>query len=100
MDMHPIRDEMADSDAPGYDAILSKFPNPFEVVGNFKKHGFVDIKLLWYYYHPSRPYLQGSMPELFREEAIRLEHDPSNWRGYFLCSAFVVEAVKQGASNG
>ena len=29
-----------------------------------------------------------SMPELFRKESIRLEHEPSNWRGYFLCSAF------------
>jgi hypothetical protein len=34
------------------------------------------------------------MPELFREEAVRLEHETSGWRGLFLCSAFVVEAVK------
>jgi 2-polyprenyl-3-methyl-5-hydroxy-6-metoxy-1,4-benzoquinol methylase len=93
MDVPPVRDKMKDSDAPGYDAILSEFHNPFEVIEKFKKHGFRDIELLWYHYHPSMPYLKGNMPEIFRKEAIKLEHEPSNWRGYFLCSAFVVEAI-------
>ena len=99
MDIPPIRDAIEGSDAPGYDAILSKFHNPFEVVELFKKHGFRDIKLLWYHYHPSMPYLEDKMPESFRKEAIRLEHEPSNWRGYFLCSAFVVEAAKEGGEQ-
>jgi len=93
MDMPPVRDKMEDSDAPGYDSILSKFHNPFEVIELFEKHRFTDIKLRWYHYHPSMPYLGVNMPEEFRKEALRLEHEPSNWRGYFLCSAFVVEAV-------
>lgn len=96
MDMPQIRSRLAESDAPGYDAILSKFHNPFEVVQLFRNHGFHDIKLVWYHYHPSLPYLEDLMPEMFRSEAIRLEHDPSDWRGYFLCSAFVVDAVKAG----
>lgn len=96
MDMPPIRDKIKNSNAPGYDAILSKFHNPFEVIEQFKKYGFIDVQLLWYHYHPSMPYLQGVMPEIFRKEAIRLEHEPSNWRGYFLCSAFVIEAIKGG----
>ncbi len=96
MDMPPVRDKMEDSDAPGYDAILSKFHNPFEVVELFKKHGFSDIQLRWYHYHPSMPYLEDNMPETFRKESIRLEHEPSNWRGYFLCSAFVIEAIMEG----
>jgi len=93
MDMPPIRDKVENSDAPGYDTILSKFHNPFEVIELFKKHGFTDVQLHWYHYHPSMPYLKENMPESFRKEAIRLEHEPSNWRGYFLCSAFVIEAV-------
>ena len=93
MDMPPIRDKLENSDAPGYDAILSKFHNPFEVIELFKKHGFTDIQLCWYHYHPSMPCLEENMPETFRKEAIRLEHEPSNWRGYFLCSAFVIEAI-------
>jgi SAM-dependent methyltransferase len=99
MDMPPVRDTIEGSDAPGYDAIPSKFHNPFEVIEQFKKHGFINIRLLWYHYHPSMPYLEGSMPDKFRKEAIKLEHEPSNWRGYFLCSAFVVEAVKKELMN-
>lgn len=93
MDMPPKRDRVEGSDAPGYDATLSKFHNPFEVFELFEKHGFEDIRLLWYHYHPAMPYLQEQIPESFRREAIRLEHEPSNWRGFFLCSAFIVEAV-------
>jgi len=94
-DMPPRRDKVEGSNAPGYDAILSKFHNPFEVIELFQRHGFEDIRLLWYHYHPAMPYLEEKMPEMFRKEAIRLEHEPSNWRGFFLCSAFVVEAVKK-----
>lgn len=97
MDMPLQRTMVAGSDAPGYDAILSRFHNPFEVLDLFAKHGFENAKLLWYHYHPAMPYLESSLPALFRDEAIRLEHEASGWRGLFLCSAFVVEAVKQGA---
>ena len=95
MDMPPIRTELENSKAPGYDAILSKFHNPFEITEQFKKLGFKDIDILWYHFHPAMPYLEKSDPELFRKEAIILERDPTNWRGYFLCSAFVIEAIKK-----
>jgi len=94
MDVPPIRDKIEGAEAPGYDSILARFHNPFEVVGLFKKHNFTDIKFHWYHYHPAMPYMEEQMPELFRKEAIRLEHEPSDWRGFFLCSAFVVEATK------
>ncbi len=87
-------DEVEQHNTPGYDAILSKFHNPFEVLDLFKVSGFVDSKLLWYHYHPAMPYLDDADKELFRDEALKLEHDPSGWRGLFLCSAFVVEATK------
>jgi len=95
IDMPPLRMALEGSDAPGYDAVLSKFHNPFEVLDLFTRHGFERARLLWYHYHPAMPYLQGQIPELFRKEAIRLEHESSGWRGYFLSSAFVVEAVKR-----
>lgn len=94
MDMPPVRSTTDAGTGPGYDAILSKFHNPFEVPALFERHGFTDIKLLWYHYHPTMPFLQNENAELFRKEAIRLEHEASGWRGMFLCSAFVVEAVK------
>jgi 2-polyprenyl-3-methyl-5-hydroxy-6-metoxy-1,4-benzoquinol methylase len=94
MDMPPVRTRLEGTDAPGYDAILSKFHNPFEVVELFEKLNFKDIEILWYHYHPAMPYLADKMPERFRAEALHLEHETSGWRGMFLCSAFVVEAVK------
>ena len=97
MEMPRLR--MGSADEPGYDAIRSRFHNPFEVAELFRRHQFEDIKFLWYHYHPAMPYLEDKMPELFRTESIRLEHEESNWRGFFLCSAFVVEAVKKGANN-
>jgi len=98
MDMPPMRTAVENSNAPGYDAILSRFHNPFEVLDLFARHGFEQLKLLWYHYHPAMPYLESEMQALFREEAIRLEHEASGWRGMFLCSAFVVEAVKKAAA--
>lgn len=92
-DQPPLRDKLDDG-SPGYDAILSKFHNPLLIESFFKKHGFTDIKLHWYHYHPTMPYLSGIDKELFRSEAIKMEHESSGWKGYFLCSAFVVEATK------
>lgn len=89
-----LTDEIENDNAPGYDAILSKFHNPFEVLDLFKTCGFIDSKLLWYHYHPAMPFLNDMDKELFRDEALKLEHDTSGWKGLFLCSAFVVEAVK------
>jgi 2-polyprenyl-3-methyl-5-hydroxy-6-metoxy-1,4-benzoquinol methylase len=94
MDLPKQRKSVDGKDAPGYDAILSKFHNPFEVKEMFEKLGFKDIKFLWYHYHPAMPFLEGFDKELFRKEAFKLEHETSGWRGMFLCSAFIVEAVK------
>jgi 2-polyprenyl-3-methyl-5-hydroxy-6-metoxy-1,4-benzoquinol methylase len=95
MDTPAARLSVEGSQAPGYDAITSRFHNPFEALELFRRRGFKDSRLLWYHYHPAMPYLESADPRLFREEAIRLEHESSGWRGLFLCSAFVVEAVKQ-----
>jgi hypothetical protein len=89
MDMPPRR--------PGFDDILAKFHNPFELPGLFDRCGFSAPRLRWYHYHPAMPYLEGEEAERFREESLQLEGEPSGWRGYFLCSAFVVEAVREGA---
>ena len=82
-----------EGDFVGYDAILSKFHNPFEVEQMFKKLGYKEPKFLWYHYHPAMPFLSDKARDLYRNEALRLEHDTSGWRGFFLCSAFVIEAT-------
>ncbi len=81
-----------DETKPGYDAILSKFHNPLTIIDDFKDLGFTDAKLLWYHYHPAMPLLSELNESEFRAESVKLESDTSNWRGMFLCSAFVVEA--------
>ena len=93
MDMPPHRDTV-NGVAPGYDAILSKFHNPFEMKELFEKNGYMNVELHWYHYHPAMPYLETEMSKTFREEAISLEHETSGWRGYLLCSCYVVQAEK------
>ena len=95
MDKPPVRATHYDDETKvGYDAILSKFHNPFEVLDLFDRMGFEDAELLWYHYHPAMPFLADQAPEAFREDALALEHEASGWRGLFLCSAFVVQARK------
>lgn len=93
MDQPAIRATLDDG-APGYDAIPAKFHNPFELVDEVQRNGFVDARIHWYHYHPAPPMLEPTLGEAFRRAAFALEHDPSDWRGYFLCSAGVVEAAK------
>lgn len=97
MDQPQIRATVGESSesktAPGYDAILSKFHNPFELIDVFQRNGFVDARIHWYHYHPAPPMLESVLGGAFRRAAFALEHDSSDWRGYFLCSAGVVEAT-------
>jgi SAM-dependent methyltransferase len=74
-----------------YDAMLARYHNPFEVVELFEDLGFVEIKLLWYHYHPTLPYLDDGIE--FRKSAMDMEGKTSTWKSMFICSAFVVEAV-------
>jgi hypothetical protein len=38
------------------------------------------------------PALERDDPVLFHAQAARMEHEPSGWKGLFLCSAFLVHA--------
>lgn len=75
----------------GYDEILSKFHNPFDLQDQFKAVGFKDVSVHWYHYHPAQPMLEQKLGSEYRQAAMRLEHEGS-WRGMFLCSAGVIEA--------
>ena len=79
----------------GYDEILSKFHNPFELSEIVKSFGYKDLQFHWYNYHPAYPMLAGSIdPKAYRQAQMDLEGDTS-WRGMFLCSAGLIEAVKE-----
>lgn len=100
MDMPKAREQKEKAHSPSYDATPARFHNPFETIELFKRNGFNDVRLLWYHYHPTLPWLEDNDRLRFRKEAARLEHEGSGWRGFFLCSAFVVEAVKNESSEG
>lgn len=79
----------------GYDEILSRFHNPFELADVVRSHGYADIRFHWYNYHPTYPMIAGQFdPMEYRRAQVALEQDDS-WRGMFLCSAGLIEAVKQ-----
>jgi SAM-dependent methyltransferase len=78
----------------GYDEILSRFHNPFELSEVVKSFGYSNLKFHWYNYHPAYPMIAGNIdPKVYRQAQMDLEGDQS-WRGMFLCSAGVIEAVK------
>ena len=79
----------------GYDEILSKFHNPFELSEIVKSFGYKDLQFHWYNYHPAYPMLAGNIdPKVYRQAQMDLEGDTS-WRGMFLCSAGLIQAVKE-----
>lgn len=93
MDLPPVRRKVEGSDAPGYDVILSRFHNPFELLEEVERVGFEAPRVHWYHYHPAPPMLEAELGHAFRKAAMALEHE-GDWRGWFLCSAGVIEATK------
>jgi hypothetical protein len=47
-----------------------------------------------HYYHSMPPIFEKKYPKIFKHTSIKLEK-LNNWKGLFLCSAFVVEAGLQ-----
>jgi 2-polyprenyl-3-methyl-5-hydroxy-6-metoxy-1,4-benzoquinol methylase len=92
MDKPPLRTGTAD--APGYDEILAKFHNPFELGELVESRGFTGLRFHWYNYHAAPPMLAGSLGSSFRAAGMALE-ETDTWRGMFLCSAGVIEATKE-----
>jgi 2-polyprenyl-3-methyl-5-hydroxy-6-metoxy-1,4-benzoquinol methylase len=87
MDLPPVR-KGYDTE-PGYDEVLSRLHNPFELAQLARTQGLVDVRVLFYHYHALPPMLQASAPELFRRESLAME-DPNDWRGHFMASAFIL----------
>lgn len=91
MDKPPLR--TGTKDAPGYDEILAKFHNPFELSALVESLGFTNLRYHWYNYHVTPPMLSGAAGHAFRTAGIQLE-GTDDWRGMFICSAGVIEATK------
>jgi len=87
MDLPPVR--KGKEDEPGYDEVLSRTHNPLVLKEQFATAGMKDIQLLFYHYHCLPPMLEAEMPDFFLTQSLAME-DPSDWRGYFMASAFLL----------
>ena len=78
---------------PGYDTTPSRFHNPLTIDKATKDAGFKKQLIHFYHYHPLPPMYENKhvSKKLFRELSIELEKNPNDWRGYFMCSAFLLE---------
>lgn len=91
VDMPPVRRR---DDGYGYDEVLSRFHNPFELADVVRAEGYTDVRFHWYNYHPTYPMLRGQFEDrAYREAQMALEQE-GTWRGMFLCSAGVIEATR------
>ena len=78
----------------GYDQILSKFHNPFELAELVQSFGYENLSYRWYNYHPPYPMIADQVdPTEYRQAQIDLEGD-TGWRGMFMCSAGLIIATK------
>lgn len=91
MDLPPVRKGYEDE--PGYDEVLSRTHNPFVLRAAAEKAGLVDVAVLFYHYHILPPMLENILPDLYRRESLANE-DPTDWRGHFMASAFIVTGRK------
>jgi len=72
----------------------ANFHNPLTIgPWLFNPCGFTIEKIHFYHYHGLPPMFEKKYPKEFRELSLKME-DPDDWRGYFMASAFVVEARK------
>jgi 2-polyprenyl-3-methyl-5-hydroxy-6-metoxy-1,4-benzoquinol methylase len=91
VDLPPVRTGKLDE--PGYDQVLSRTHNPFEMKNAAEAAGLVDVETLFYHYHALPPLVEGLLPRTFRDRSLALE-SPRNWRGHFLASAFILKGRK------
>ncbi len=93
MDLPPVRKGY--SGEPGYDEVLSRTHNPFVLRAQAEEAGLVDTRVLFYHFHALPPMFEGSLPDLFRSASVAQE-DPTDWRGHFMASAFILVGRRPG----
>ncbi len=87
MDLPPTRKGYENE--PGYDEVLSRTHNPFELRELAMQAGLREVEILFYHYHALPPMLERAAPAIFRRASLAME-DPRDWRGYFMASAFIL----------
>jgi SAM-dependent methyltransferase len=78
---------------PGYDEVLSRTHNPFKVCKQFEQSGFANTRVLFYHYHALPPMFENQAPEAFKKLSLEMELNPTDWRGHFMASAFLITGI-------
>jgi len=73
-----------------YDQILARFHNPLNLADEVAAHGFALAATHFYHFHCAPPHFEQSDRDAFRAASLTMERS-SDWRGYFMASAFVAE---------
>ena len=71
-----------------YTDILARFHNPLTLPEELARHGLSLAGMTYYHYHAAPPHLEKPHKKEFWEASLKLEQT-QDWRGMFLCSAFV-----------
>ena len=93
LDLPPLRRGKAGE--PGYDELLSRTHNPFELAELARRAGLQDVEILFYHYHCLPPLAADRIPDVFRTQSLAMEN-PRDWRGHFMASAFIVKGTRRG----
>ncbi|MCZ2112501.1 MAG: class I SAM-dependent methyltransferase [Anaerolineae bacterium] len=91
MDLPPVR--QGKGSEPGYDEVLSRTHNPFELRLAAERAGLRDVSVLFYHYHCMPPMVESILPDFFRRASLAME-DPADWRGHFMASAFILAGYR------
>ena len=67
--------------------------NPLTINNEMKKLGFIVENLYFYHFHPLPPLFENYDKIYYRKNSWKME-DPSDWRGYLIASAMVVDCKK------
>lgn len=67
--------------------------NPFTINKLFERHALKLNKNHFYHFHALPPAWEYKSPQLFKKLSVKMEN-PNDWRGHFLCSAFLSEGEK------
>tara|TARA_B100000676_G_C18076597_1_gene848081 strand:- start:782 stop:1705 length:924 start_codon:yes stop_codon:yes gene_type:complete len=91
-DLPPIR--VSESNDAGYDEITSNTHNPLTLKPYFEQHGFKNVAIDFYHFHPLPPIFKKQLPEVFRKFSIKMENS-KDWRGHFMASAFLLSGDRE-----
>ena len=67
--------------------------NPLLIGEQIQKFGLKLKSINFYHFHATLPEIEKNMPSDYYNASSKLEN-PSDWRGNFMASAFVVHAIK------